>query len=190
MKPQYVQLLTGSRIGLAVVLALLVTGVGVEEFGPTCWVLWVGGVLMGIIEISDLVDGYLARKWRMVTDFGKMFDPYADAVSRVIVYWTLSRIGLVWPMVPLVLAVRDTTVAYVRAALAGNGRDVSARWLGKTKAIVHAITGCALVLASLVLPSIVPYLVAPASILVMLLSVVAGLDHLRNAWPTIWGKFR
>ncbi|MFH0965030.1 MAG: CDP-alcohol phosphatidyltransferase family protein, partial [Planctomycetota bacterium] len=73
--------------------------------------------LLLLLELNDLLDGTLDRRWRVVSETGAMLDPYADSVSRLIVFWTLARRGLALPAVPLVMALRDVTVAYCRIAL-------------------------------------------------------------------------
>jgi CDP-diacylglycerol---glycerol-3-phosphate 3-phosphatidyltransferase len=184
-RARIVQLLTASRVLLAAVFAVVITQVPhtvVSLFGCL--------LLVSVIETSDLVDGHLARRWNVVSEFGKMFDPYCDAVSRLVVYWALSTVGLCFAVVPLVMAARDVTVAYIRALLTGAGRDPSARWLGKTKAVVHGVTSLLLLAVAIVLPSWSKYFVAPASILVMGLSLAAGLDHVVAAWPQISAKLR
>jgi len=169
-----VQLLTASRLAFAATVAVL-----------TIWsassraALWASFVLVLSIEVTDFLDGLLARRWAVVTDFGKMFDPYADAVSRLIVFWSLSRIGYCWSVVPLVLAVRDVTVAYIRVSLSRSGRDVSARWPGKIKAWIHGICAGFLFGSPLILGvEVAEAAVAPASILVILSTIVALIDHL------------
>ena len=94
-------------------------------------------VLLALNEITDLLDGYLARRFGIVTSWGSMFDPYADSVSRVIVYWGLAVSGLIHPLVPLCMAFRDASVSYSRIALTKCGRSVAAKKSGKIKAIIQ-----------------------------------------------------
>jgi CDP-diacylglycerol--glycerol-3-phosphate 3-phosphatidyltransferase len=92
-----------------------------------------------IIELTDLFDGKIARRFGLVSEWGAAFDPFADSVSRLIVYWALASKGLVIFLVPLTMALRDITVAYSRIILAQNNRSVSAKKSGKLKASVQAI---------------------------------------------------
>lgn len=112
------------------------------------WVVICSLVLLGLAEASDALDGHFARKYGVVSDFGKMFDPYCDSVSRLIIYWSLAVMGRVWVVVPLVMAVRDVTVSYARIILTRKGRDVSARVTGKLKAVVQGV--CAPILMALI----------------------------------------
>jgi CDP-diacylglycerol--glycerol-3-phosphate 3-phosphatidyltransferase len=106
-------------------------------------------VLLALGEVTDLLDGMLARRWRQVSRWGQMFDPYADSVSRIIVYWALACSGTCLTLVPLVLALRDITVVYARVVLAQHGRSVAAAWAGKVKAVAQACGSFLLVLGPL-----------------------------------------
>jgi CDP-diacylglycerol--glycerol-3-phosphate 3-phosphatidyltransferase len=96
-------------------------------------------VILGIIELTDAIDGKIARRFRLVSERGAALDPYADSLSRLIVYWALATKGRVLLFVPLIMALRDITVAYSRIVLAQNNKTVSAKKSGKVKASVQAI---------------------------------------------------
>lgn len=137
----WINVLTGSRLAFALVMVLL-TPWAVQER----WAIVAGVILVLAIELTDLLDGMLARRQGVVSEFGKMFDPYSDSVSRLMVYWSLAVVGRALVFVPLVMAVRDVTVSYCRILLSRSGRDVSARFTGKLKALVQGV--CALMLAA------------------------------------------
>src|SRR5690606_18497506 len=66
---------TSLRLPLApVAVALLVTG--------EVWGILAAAVLALLLELSDLLDGYLARRYQRVTDFGKLYDPFSDSFTR------------------------------------------------------------------------------------------------------------
>ncbi len=129
-----VQLLTAVRVPLAIAFA---TALPYSSADPA----WLLGCLALLVlqEVSDVLDGALARRLGVVSRWGQMFDPYADSVSRLIVYWALARAGLTLAAVPLVMAVRDVTVAYSRLVMADHGGAVSARLSGKVKAWVQGL---------------------------------------------------
>ena len=136
-----INLITGSRLVFAAGVAVLTPWAGDQ-----LWAIIAATVLVLGVEISDLTDGYLARRHNAVSQFGKVFDPFADSVSRLTVYWSLAMVDRSLAVVPLVMAVRDISVAYVRIVMIRRGWDGSARYMGKLKAVVQGV--CAVVLTS------------------------------------------
>ena len=128
------QLMTLGRIPIAV-LFLIILIYGREA----TFTLVINLLLLLIIEFTDLYDGIIARRYGLVSESGATLDPFADSVSRLIVYWALATKGLVILFVPLIMALRDITVAYSRIVLAQHKRTVSAKKSGKLKASVQAI---------------------------------------------------
>jgi len=106
-------------------------------------------ILIGLIELSDLLDGYLARRMGIVTEWGAMLDPYADSISRLIMYWGFANSGMVLPIVPLIMAFRDITVSYCRITLTRFNHTVSAKLSGKIKAIVQGCGSVIIILSPL-----------------------------------------
>lgn len=137
-----VTFLTLLRIPIAVaVVAILVL---VPERGVGIIVALLA--MLTVIEVSDGLDGHLARKLDVTSEWGAMLDPYSDSVSRLLVYFGLAASGLVWLWVPLVMAFRDVTVAYCRIIITRTGGSVAARASGKIKAVVQGAMAYAAVL--------------------------------------------
>ncbi len=128
------QSMTLMRIPLAVIF-LVVLQIGKN----TTVTLVLGLLLLSLIELTDLYDGIIARRYGLVSESGATLDPYADSVSRLIVYFAMASKGLVIFLVPLIMALRDITVAYSRIVLAQNNQTVSAKKSGKLKATVQAV---------------------------------------------------
>lgn len=129
-----IQSMTLLRIPTAIIFAVVFLA---SDYSPAT-LIW-SVVLLLIVEITDLVDGIFARRHSLVSEYGAMLDPFADSLSRLIIYWSLSVQGLVVFLVPLCMAVRDITVAYTRILLAKKNHSVSARTSGKIKATVQAV---------------------------------------------------
>lgn len=136
--------ITVSRIPVSIVLVLLLALADVSDWRVTLVML----VLLTFIEVSDGLDGYLARKWNVGSEWGAMLDPYSDSVARLIVYFGLGQAGLVHPALLLVMAFRDVTVAYCRILLTQSGRSVAAMLSGKIKAVVQAVGAYAAILSA------------------------------------------
>lgn len=127
--------ITLSRIPLAFLFAGLLLARDSQPVQGGTWLAC--GALLGLIEASDLLDGLLARFLHRASEWGAILDPYADSVSRLVVFWALARADLALWFTPLVMAVRDITVAYSRIVLMRRGASVSARLSGKAKAVVQ-----------------------------------------------------
>src|SRR5699024_10880691 len=99
---RWVTWITTSRIPMSIAFATLVVATDARTWPMTVTLL----VLLTLIEISDGLDGHLARKWEVRSEWGAMLDPYSDSVSRLIVYFGLGQSGLVHPALVLVMALR------------------------------------------------------------------------------------
>ena len=104
-----------------------------------CAFLWVSLALVIAFEITDLVDGLLARRWGQVTDLGKVLDPFADCISRFSVFLCFLITGYAHIFMVALIFYRDIIVANIRIAAAMRGLVIQARTSGKIKAVVQAV---------------------------------------------------
>jgi len=97
--------------------------------------------LLSISELSDIFDGFFARRRNQVTDLGKVLDPMADSIFRISVFFTFTQ-GIV--QLPLLLVfvffIRDSITSTIRTLCALRGVALGARISGKVKAIVQAVS--------------------------------------------------
>lgn len=94
----------------------------------------IAGVLFILASITDFLDGYIARKNNLITDFGKMMDSIADKILVNSVLIILSSYGFVPPIIPVVIIVRDSIVNSMKMLIASKGITVGAIKTGKVKA--------------------------------------------------------
>jgi len=104
--------------------------------------IWAKVAALGIslvCELTDLLDGIIARRRNLITDFGKLVDPLADSMSRFTFALCLvvSGWGGLWMI--LVLFYRDALVASLRTFSAANAIVMAARTSGKVKAVFQFI---------------------------------------------------
>lgn len=175
-----VQLWTVSRVPAAVVFVVLASA-GLDSRA----VVVAGAALLAFIELTDITDGMLARRYGAVSPFGAMLDPFSDSVARLVVFFGLGRAGLVLDWVVVVMAVRDVTVAYCRVVLAGAGRSVSARLGGKVKAWVQGTVAITAWLGPMVLGWDGLAMAMPLSWLVVVVTAWSASDYLRGALPLL-----
>lgn len=96
--------------------------------------------VLAICELSDIFDGFLARRHNKVTDLGKVLDPMADSLFRLTVFLSFTQGVVQLPLlVVLIFFLRDSIVNSLRTLCALRGRALAARLSGKIKAVVQAI---------------------------------------------------
>ena len=93
----------------------------------------IAGVIFIIAALTDFVDGYIARKYNLITDFGKMMDAIADKILVNSVLIILSAQGFIHPIIPVVIIVRDAFVNSFKMAAGNKGKVVAAIKTGKFK---------------------------------------------------------
>ncbi len=97
-------------------------------------------------SFTDYLDGYLARKHNLITDYGKIMDPLADKllVTSALVCMVQTAVVPAW-MVIVILA-REFAITGLRAVAAGEGRVIAAAWSGKIKTVTQMIAVIFLIL--------------------------------------------
>ena len=93
----------------------------------------IAGLLFVIASLTDFVDGKIARKYNLITDFGKMIDAIADKVLVNSVLIILASLGFISPIIPVVIIFRDTVVDSIKMIAGNKGHVVAAIKTGKYK---------------------------------------------------------
>ena len=93
----------------------------------------IAGVLFVIASVTDFFDGYLARKYNLVSDFGKVMDAIADKILVNGLLIVLCANGSIHPVIPVVIILRDTIVNTIKMVAGNNGDVVGAIKTGKFK---------------------------------------------------------
>lgn len=96
-------------------------------------VMLIAGALFAIASFTDFLDGYIARKNNIVTDFGKVMDAIADKVLVNAILVILASTGFISPVIPVVIIVRDIVVDSIKMVAGNKGRVVAAIHMGKLK---------------------------------------------------------
>ena len=134
--------LTLCRIILVPVFMIFVslTEFGTETF-DAIWYL-VAGIVFAAASFTDYLDGHLARKWHMVTDFGKFADPLADKLLTTVAFIYMMRDGVCSPVVLCIILAREFAVSGLRMVAAGakDGKVIAANMWGKVKTVLQMLT--------------------------------------------------
>lgn len=144
-----------------------------------------------LFELSDLLDGAIARHQNLVTGFGKIFDPLADSIARFTVFLCLLWGGYAGVFAVALIFYRDALVASVRTVAAYENVIVAARFSGKMKAVVQSV-GITAVLIIILWYRKDPNPVAACAALtsgiiwfVAVVTAVSGIDYIKANWPLI-----
>lgn len=155
--------------------------------------VWVGGILitnewlaLGIFlaaAVTDLLDGYLARRWGQVTTIGTLLDPIADKllISAALISLVQVRAVPAW-MVILIIG-REFAVSGLRSIAAAEGYTIKASELGKTKMIGQVIA-----ISCLLLSIRHPALREPGNFLmwgVVVFTIASAVDYFLKFWKRI-----
>lgn len=167
---------------------------------PTCTVIAL--VLFCVASFTDFLDGYVARKYNQVTDFGKFVDPLADKllVSSALILFVEQKAMAGW-MVCVILA-RELIITSLRVVAANKGRVLAATWTGKVKTCVQ-IGGIIVIYlyyiilgamtsgissadgATSVIMNYTPMPVMLVGWVVTLVTIYSGYDYLKKNWDLI-----
>lgn len=93
----------------------------------------IAGIIFIIASLTDFFDGYVARKYNMVTDFGKMVDAISDKLLTNTVLVILACDGLVSPIIAVVIIARDIVVDSIKMIIGNKGKAVAAIKVAKYK---------------------------------------------------------
>ncbi len=106
-------------------------------------------ILFIIASLTDMLDGYIARRDNLITTLGKFIDPIADKLLVNSIFVVLASQGVI-PVVPIVLMIaRDTVVDGIRMMCSTKGIVLAAGVLGKIKTVCQMLTICVLLLNNL-----------------------------------------
>jgi len=137
----------------------------------------IAGFLFIIASLTDFLDGYIARKYNLVTDFGKLVDAIADKILVNSVLIILAAQGFIHPIIPVVVIIRDSVVNSIKMLAASKGKVVAAIKSGKIK------TACLMVGIVLTLFYNLPFElwnISVGSVLLFIatiLSIVSGVQY-------------
>ena len=108
---------------------------------PVLWAIFV------ISEVTDMLDGMIARKRAEVSDFGKLFDPFADTLTQISYFLCFIIDGILPPLLFLALLYREFSMLFLRNLMLKKGTAQGARLGGKLKTITYILAGALALLA-------------------------------------------
>ncbi len=154
-------------------------------------------VIFALTSLTDMIDGKIARKYNLITDFGKFMDPLADkflviaSMLGILVRFDDLRPVFVWAAAIVIF--REFAVTSIRLVAAQKqGLVVAASWLGKVKTTTQMICIVCVLLEPVILPfrpftewHLLSYVTIAAMTVMTLWS---GIDYLKAYWPLLDAK--
>ncbi|MFZ5633263.1 MAG: CDP-diacylglycerol--glycerol-3-phosphate 3-phosphatidyltransferase [Bacillota bacterium] len=129
---------------------------------------------------TDGLDGYIARKRKMVTNLGKLMDPLADKLLVSAALIVLTELQRLPGWVTLIIVGREFAVTGLRALAVADGIVIAAGWLGKIKTVTQIVAIVALFIYNL--PPLLSYTAVTAAVFFTLWS---GWDYFYRSWSVI-----
>ena len=169
------------------------------------WAFVVPAAIYGLTALTDMLDGKIARKYNLITDFGKFIDPLADKFMVLssmisILAWMILRgnktLALVFVWVVLIILLRELGVTSIRLVVAGkSGIVVAASLLGKIKTVSQMV-GTVLIILESALPMVFKHAVTSyiadnhiisyfAMAVMAFTTIFSGIDYLKAYMPYI-----
>ena len=154
----------------------------------------IAAALFIVTSLTDMLDGKIARKYNLITDFGKFMDPLADkfmvfgALLSIIYRYDAIRPVFIWAAA--IVMFRELAVTSLRLVISGQeGLVVAASWLGKVKTVLQIVC-IVTVLVEPALALVVPFckynvLSYVTMIAMLVMTLWSGIDYLKSYWKFI-----
>lgn len=147
---------------------------------PNLW-MWIALGVFILASITDYVDGYIARKYNQVSDFGKFLDPLADKLLVIAAMAILCQ----WNRMPawalMIVLTREFAVTGLRLVAVGKGTVIAAGWSGKVKTASTMIGLCFL----MAFPT-VGWLDTVVNAMIVVTTVYSGVEYFVCNWKCLW----
>lgn len=158
------------------------------------WSSIIGVALFIIASLTDMLDGKIARKYNLITDFGKFIDPLADKFmvigALLVILYKYETIRPVFIWAVIIVIFRELAVTSIRlVASSSSGVVIAANWLGKIKTCTQIACVCAVIIEPIIymipgLEFMVKYL--PLTYLTTALMVIftlwSGINYIVSYW--------
>jgi|SRR5690625_2289507 len=135
----------------------------------------IAAIIFVVASFTDFLDGYIARKYNQITNFGKFLDPIADKILVLAAMTYLISTGKVAFWAVLIVIFREFLVTGIRLLAVEKGEVIAASPYGKIKTIVTMISLIIMMFNNLFLPNL---LVDIVWYLAVFLTIFSGLDYL------------
>ena len=143
--------------------------------------MWISLGIFILASLTDFVDGYIARHYNQVTDFGKFLDPLADKLLTIAAMTIFCEWGAFPSWALIIVLTREFAVTGLRLVAVQKGNVIAAGWSGKVKT-ASTMVGLCLMMA---LPG-VAVLNTVVMAIIVITTVYSGIEYFVQNWKCLW----
>ncbi len=165
------------------VAVLVAENVSIRVLGVTLTNEWLALAIFLVAAVTDLLDGYLARRWGQVTTIGTLLDPIADKLLISAALISLVQVNAVPGWMVILIVGREFAISGLRSIAAAEGYTIQASDLGKTK-MVAQVTAISFLLVSIhhrALATLAYWMMW----VVVLFAVISAIGYFRKFWRKV-----
>lgn len=140
-------------------------------------------IIFLVASFTDYLDGHIARKRNIVTNFGKFLDPIADKLLVLAALVMLVEVGIIPGWIPIIIAAREFMVSAIRMLVATEGKVIAASKLGKIKTVTQMV---AISLAFLDTNYFMSFVCGSLTGFALILNILMSVAMLLAVIATIW----
>ena len=143
--------------------------------------MWLSLAVFMIASLTDFVDGYIARHYNQVSDFGKFLDPLADKLLTLAAMCMFCQWGTFPAWALMIVLTREFAVTGLRLVAVGKGTVIAAGWSGKVKTASTMIGLC--VLMGFPTCALIAWVVVAV---IVVTTVYSGVEYFIQNWKCLW----
>lgn len=147
---------------------------------PNIW-MFISLLVFIIASLTDYVDGYIARKYNQVSDFGKFLDPLADKLLTIAAMTMFCQWGSFPAWALMIVLTREFAVTGLRLVAVGKGKVIAAGWSGKVKT-ASTMLGLCFMMAF----ATVSWLHTLVMVVIVVTTVYSGVEYFIQNWNCLW----
>jgi CDP-diacylglycerol--glycerol-3-phosphate 3-phosphatidyltransferase len=132
-----------------------------------------------LASVTDFADGYIARHYNQVSDFGKFLDPLADKLLVLSAMLIFCQWGRMESWVVMVVLAREFAVSGLRMVAASSGNVIAAGWSGKIKTASTMVGLCVMMVFDI---PVVDYIVEAV---ILVTTLVSGIEYFARNWKVL-----
>jgi len=143
--------------------------------------MYISLAIFAVASLTDYVDGYIARHYNQVTDFGKFLDPLADKLLVIAAMSMFCEWGVFPAWALMIVLTREFAVSGLRMVAGPKGKVIAAGWSGKVKTFSTMIGLCIM----MALPQIT-WISMTVLVVIVATTLYSGVEYFIQNWNCLW----